>query len=254
MAELAQFGVLGQRSVRIGHAMRNRLRAVAPAAVLVVFVISAFILPVGGWLIATVQWVRNAGLVGVSVYAASYILATALMVPGSVLTAGAGFLYGPIRGILLVSPASVIAATIAFLLGRFAARDWVRQRVARYPHFHAIDNAIGKSGFMIVLLLRISPIFPFNLLNYALGLTGVRLIDYVAASLIGMFPGTFLYVYLGSLATNASELLGASRAAGGTWTQALYWGGLLATVALTVLITRIARAALVRALSDTPAG
>ena len=125
----------------------------------------------------------------------------------------------------------------------------------KHPRFAAIDEAIGESGFKIVFLLRLSPIFPFNLLNYALGVTRVRFRDYVIASLLGMLPGTFLYVYLGSLVTNASELLSGKRPEAGIWGQVLYWGGLAATLLVTVLITRIARKALDRALQrKEPAG
>ena len=150
------------------------------------------VLPVSNWLLALVDWVRAAGATGFITYAALYALATVLLLPGSVLTLGAGFVYGPIWGVLLASPASVLGATLAFLLGRFVARDWIRHRIATNPRFEAVDAAVGKGGFKIVLLLRLSPIFPFTLLNYALGLTRVRLRDYVLASFIGMLPGTVL--------------------------------------------------------------
>jgi uncharacterized membrane protein YdjX (TVP38/TMEM64 family) len=201
-------------------------------------------------LLHVVEWVHQAGAVGAGVYALVYVLATLLFFPGSILTAGAGFVYGPIWGILLVSPVSVIAATLAFLLGRSVARGWIARRMAGRPRFAAVDAAVGRSGFRIVLLLRLSPIFPFNLMNYALGLTRVRLRDYVLASLVGMLPGTFLYVYLGSLVTSASELLGGTGAHAGGWGQALYWGGLVATVLVTIVVTRVARAALRRAVGE----
>jgi uncharacterized membrane protein YdjX (TVP38/TMEM64 family) len=195
-----------------------------------------------------VEWIRNAGLVGVVVYSLSYVAATLLLLPGSILTAGAGLAYGPLWGTLLVSPVSVLAATLAFLLGRGIAREWVARRIVQHPRFAAIDEAIGDSGLKIVLLLRLSPVIPFNLLNYALGLTRVSLRDYVVASMLGMLPGTFLYVYLGSLVTSASELLSGKRPALGLWGQIFYWGGLVATLVVTVLISRIAQKALNRAL------
>ena len=155
--------------------------------------------PVNHWALLLVEWIRGAGALGVGVYALTYVAATLLLLPGSILTAGAGFVYGPLVGTLLVSPVSVLAATLAFILGRFVARTWVARRMEKHPRFAAIDEAIGKSGFKIVFLLRLSPVFPFNLLNYALGVTRVRLGDYVIASLLGMLPATLLYVYLGSL-------------------------------------------------------
>ncbi len=206
------------------------------------------LVPWSRWALLLVEWIRDAGLVGVIVYSIAYVAATLLLLPGSILTAGAGLAYGPLWGTLLVSPVSVLAATLAFLLGRGIARNWVARRIAQHPRFGAIDEAIGESGFKIILLLRLSPIFPFNLLNYALGLTRVSLRDYALASLLGMLPGTFLYVYLGSLVTSASELLSGKRPAMGLWEQILYWGGLAATLVVTVLITRMARQALNKAL------
>lgn len=206
------------------------------------------LLPVNRWTLLLVEWIRGAGAPGALVYALTYIAATALLLPGSVLTLGAGFAYGPLWGTLLISPVSVIAASVSFALGRSVARNWVSRRMEKHPRFAAIDEAIGESGFKIVLLLRLSPIFPFNVLNYALGLTRVKLGEYVLASLLGMLPGTFLYVYLGSLVSNTSDLLGGAGLRAGVWGQMLYWGGLAATLFVVVLITRIARKALDRAL------
>lgn len=207
----------------------------------------ALVLPLSQWAGQLVEWIRGAGATGVAVYAAAYITATLLLLPGSLLTAGAGLAYGPILGTLLVSPVSVTAATLAFLLGRTVARDWVAKRTGRDARFAAIDAAIGRHGFKIVALLRLSPVIPFNLLNYALGLTGVRLRDYVLGSFVGMLPGTLLYIYLGSLVTTVSAL-GNDRGPAGTAQQILYWAGLGATVVATLFITRIARRALDKAL------
>lgn len=228
--------------------MTKRARYVIATILAGLLIAGLVFLPVNQWALRLVEWVHGAGALGVLVYALSYVLATLFLLPGSILTLGAGFAYGPVWGTLLVSPISVLAATLAFVLGRTLARNWVSRRMERYPHFAAINRAIGASGFKIVFLLRLSPIFPFNLLNYALGLTRVRLSDYVIASFLGMLPGTFFYVYLGSLVTNASELLSGKRPSVGAWGQAFYWGGLAATLLVIVLITRIARRALSRAL------
>jgi pyruvate/2-oxoglutarate dehydrogenase complex dihydrolipoamide dehydrogenase (E3) component/uncharacterized membrane protein YdjX (TVP38/TMEM64 family) len=210
--------------------------------------------PVGRWSLQLVGWIRGAGPAGAGVFAFVYVVATALLLPGSILTLGAGFAYGPILGTLLVSPVSVVAATLSFLLARFVARNWVSRKVARDPRFAAIDRAVGESGFKIVALVRLSPVLPFNLLNYALGLTRVTLRDYVLASTVGMFPGTVLYVYLGSLVTSASELAGGNRPDPGPWGRLLYWGGLVATLLVTVVVTRVARRALRVALNGGPSG
>jgi uncharacterized membrane protein YdjX (TVP38/TMEM64 family) len=215
---------------------------IAVAITLVAALIAAFfLLPLSRWLLTLVDWVRDAGALGVIVFSVVYVLATVLLAPGSILTIGAGFSYGLLWGTLLISPVSVLAATLAFLLGRTILRKPIERRVASHPKFEAIDRAIGDDAFRIVLLLRLSPVMPFNILNYALGLTRVRLRDYVVASFIGMLPGTFLYVYLGSLVTNAAELAGGHHPNAGPWGQVLFWGGLAATVVVTILITRAAR-------------
>ncbi len=234
--------------------MTKRTRYGISAIVAAGLLAGLLLLPVNRWAVLLVEWIQGAGALGVVVYALAYVLATLFLLPGSILTAGAGFAYGPVWGTLLVSPVSVLAATLAFVLGRTLARNWVSRRLEQQPRFAAITEAIGQSGFKVVFLLRLSPLFPFNLLNYALGLTPMRLRDYVIASLLGMLPGTFLYVYLGSLVTNASQLLSGRRPSAGVWSQVLYWGGLGATVLVTVLITRIARRALNRALQHTEIG
>lgn len=185
-------------------------------------------------------------MAGVAAYVAAYVTVTLLLLPASLLTAGAGLAYGPILGTTLVSPVSVAAATLAFLLGRTVARDWVATRIAGDARFAAIDAAIGRHGFRIVALLRLSPLVPFSVLNYALGLTRVRPRDFVLGSFVGMLPGTLLYVYLGSLVTTVSGL-GPDRGSGAA--QGLYWAGLAATLLATVSITRIARRALNEAVS-----
>jgi uncharacterized membrane protein YdjX (TVP38/TMEM64 family) len=220
----------------------SRAAKVAAAALLVSAAAAALVFaPLNLWLPALATWVRDEGPVGMLAYAAAYVAAALLMLPGSVMTLGAGFAYGPVVGTLLASPVSVLAATLAFLLGRTVARDSVGRRIARHPRFAAVEQAISEDGFRTVLLLRLSPLFPFNLLNYSLGLTRVRLRDFVLASALGMLPGTVLFVYLGSLVTTASELVSGTRPAAGLVGQALYVAGFVATVAATALITRAAR-------------
>ncbi|MPZ21520.1 MAG: hypothetical protein GEV06_27060 [Luteitalea sp.] len=208
-------------------------------------------LPVAQAVVDLVTWIRGAGATGVLVFALVYVTAVVALLPGSILTLGAGFLYGPLVGTLLVSPVSVAAATVAFVLGRTAARDWIAQRMAGVGRFDAVDRAVGHEGFKIVLLLRLSPLFPFALLNYALGLTRVRLRDYVIASWIGMLPGTVLYVYLGSLLTSATQLASGAATHDSSATQLLYWGGLVATGLVAWLVTRTARRALHRSLGES---
>jgi uncharacterized membrane protein YdjX (TVP38/TMEM64 family) len=148
-------------------------------------------------------------------------------------------------GSIYVFIGATLGAIAAFLAGRYVAREWVAQKIEENPKFRAIDRAVGREGFKIVLLTRLSPIFPFNLLNYAYGVTGVSLKDYAIAS-VGMIPGTIMYVYIGSLAgsiaTIGTETSGANPIA--QW--AIRIVGFIATVAVTVYVTKIARKALER--------
>ena len=185
------------------------------------------------------NWVEQLGPTGPAIFILIYIAACVLFVPGSALTLGAGAIFGVVKGSIIVSVASTLGATAAFLVGRYVARDWVARKIAKNEKFAAIDRAVGEEGWKIVGLTRLSPVFPFSLLNYAYGLTKVSLRDYFFASWIGMMPGTIMYVYLGSLARLGVE---SERASGAQ--IALKIVGLLATVAVTVYVTKIARRAL----------
>ena len=209
--------------------------------------------PLTRWMGSFIQWVQALGTGGVVIYAVFYVAGVVLFFPGIILTAGAGLLYGVVLGTLLVSPASVLGATLAFLIARYVARGWVSRKLEKYPNFRAIDRAIEKNGFKMILLLRLQPVVPFNLLNYALGLTRIRLRDYVMASWIGMFPATVLYVYLGSVLHGVSDLL-QGHLGSEKWGAVLFWGGLAAAIILVVYISRIARKALQEELatSHTP--
>jgi uncharacterized membrane protein YdjX (TVP38/TMEM64 family) len=218
-------------------------RAVAGLLILLALITAARLLPVGSWLEAFKAWVAAQGASGYLVFVLVYAAAAVLFVPGSILTIGAGVLFGLIGGFLAVSVASVLGASLAFLVARYLMRGQVEKWAAENPRFAAIDRAVGREGWKIVLLTRLSPVFPFNLLNYLYGLTQVRFRDYVLASWIGMMPGTLLYVYLGF----AGEV--AARAAAGTAQRTpqeyAFWAvGLLATLAVTVHVTRLARRAL----------
>lgn len=200
-------------------------------------------MPVAQWIVALAEQLREMGAAGVALFIGIYIVAVVTLVPGSLLTLAAGFAYGPIGGLLVASPASVLAATAAFLLGRTALRDWVHRQIQRSPRARALDRAIGTNSFKLILLLRLSPVIPFNLLNYALGLSDATLGRYVVASFVGMLPATWLYVYLGSLATTAAGLA-TTGPAGGSLRLALTAAGLVATLLVVALVTRAARRAL----------
>lgn len=214
-------------------------KASAFLVAIVLLFAAAFFLPVSEWVEIAFTWIDENRTVSWLVFIALYIVATVLLLPGSLLTLGAGFLFGLGYGFAIVSFASVVGASCAFLVGRFFARDWVAGKLAGVPRFAALDRAIEQRGALIVLLTRLSPIFPFNLLNYALGLTGVRFWTYVAVSWLGMIPGTILYVYLGSIASNLTSLLAGDLGESPVGQWPLYVG-LLATLGLTIVISRIA--------------
>lgn len=223
---------------------RTRYGRVALAAgAIVAVVVLWWLLPVRDWSTALAERIRGAGAKGVLIFLAVYVAAEVALVPGSLLTMAAGFAYGPIGGLLVASPASVLAATTSFLLGRTILRDSIRRTIAQSPKARALDRAVGRNSFRLILLLRLSPVIPFNVLNYALGLSDARLGRYIVASFVGMLPGTWLYVYLGSLATTAAGLTEASRGAGGT-RLALMLVGLAATIVAVVFVTRAARRSL----------
>lgn len=191
--------------------------------------------------------IDNLGAVGYAVFFGVYVLACIFFIPGSILTLGAGAIYGVVLGSVLVSISSTIGATAAFLVGRYLARSWVSRKIEGNAKFSAIDTAVGEEGWKIVGLTRLSPVFPFSLLNYAYGLTKVRLRDYVLASWIGMLPGTIMYVYIGSLAKSLSAVgtdCADCERSGMQWM--LYGVGLLATVGVTIYVTKIARKALAK--------
>ncbi|MEL7037142.1 MAG: TVP38/TMEM64 family protein [Cyanobacteria bacterium J06592_8] len=197
----------------------------------------------------TLTWIDSLGYWGPVAFILVYIFATVFFLPGSLLTLGGGAIFGVVSGSICVSIGSVIGATCAFLVGRYLARGWVSQKIAGSEKFNAIDEAVAKEGWKIVGLTRLSPIFPFNLLNYSFGLTKVSLRDYFFASWIGMIPGTVMYVYIGSLAGELATLGLEERAkTPGEWI--LYAVGLVATVAVTVYVTKIARKALSQKISE----
>lgn len=200
-------------------------------------------------------WVEGLGAWGPIAFIAIYNLATVLFLPGSLLTLGGGALFGLRLGTMIVFVAATLGATFAFLIGRYLARDAIAQKLEGNQKFKAIDDAIAQEGLKIVFLTRLSPVFPFNLLNYALGLTKVSLKDYVIGSL-GMLPGTILYVYLGSLAGDLAQI-GQETATVDPTTVKLQWAvriiGLFATFGVTVYITKVAKKALDKSVADIPA-
>ncbi|GLC41253.1 hypothetical protein PLESTB_001082200 [Pleodorina starrii] len=193
---------------------------------------------------AAVEAVASSGWLGPAVFVALYAAATVLLFPASVLTLAAGALFGPLAGTALVSLASTTGATAAFLVSRYLARPWVEQRIAGLPRFKAVLSGVAAKGPYVVFLLRLSPLVPFNLLNYALGLTPVQLLPYVVSSWVGMLPGTFAYVYLGGAGKAAVSAAAGGGAAMDPTQLVLYGVGAVATVLATRAIGSAASKAL----------
>ncbi|GCL37598.1 MULTISPECIES: TVP38/TMEM64 family protein [Sphaerospermopsis] len=189
------------------------------------------------------QWIDSLGTVGAIAFIAIYIMATVAFLPGSILTLGAGVLFDVFWGSVYVFIGATLGATAAFLIGRYLARNWVIKKIANNKKFAAIDNAVGREGLKIVLLTRLSPIFPFNLLNYAFGVTAVSLKDYFLGC-VGMIPGTIMYVYIGSLAGNLALIGTENQPTNSTLTWLIRIVGFIATVAVTIYVTKIAKKAL----------
>jgi uncharacterized membrane protein YdjX (TVP38/TMEM64 family) len=220
---------------------RARWKILAGLSACAALGIATRLFPVQDLLQQALNLIQDLGAWGPAIYIALYVLACVCLVPGSVLTLGAGAVFGVDWGCVYTSAAATLGATAAFLAGRYLARGWVAGKLERHPTFAALDRAVAQDGWKIVGLTRLSPLLPFNLLNYGFGLTQVSLRDYVLATWVGITPGMTLYVYLGSLA----------RRPGGSQAEwVLYGVGLLATVAVTLVLTRLARRALARKISD----
>lgn len=217
----------------------------AALAVIIALFLVARILPVTDWLKSFSQWASHLGPLGIVAFIFVYALATVLFVPGWPLTIGAGFAFGLLWGTIAVSLGSILGASLAFLLARFLARKQIERRTTKNERFRALDRAIGEQGWKMILLLRLSPIVPFNLSNYFYGITAIKFWPYFFASWIGMLPGTLLYVYLGTVGKAGVDAAtqGHQRS---PWEWASLAVGLLATAGVTVWVARIARQALSR--------
>lgn len=230
----------------IGRANRwaGMIRLVSTVLIVASVLVLIRTLPVDRGIEALKEWVAEAGVWGPVVLGTAYIVAVLLFVPGSALSLAAGAIFGLKVGTITVSIASTTAAALAFLIARYLARAKIEQQAARFPKFGAIDEAIGQGGWRIIALLRLSPFVPFSLSNYLYGLTAIRFWPCVLASWVGMLPGTFMYIYFGTI---TGEGIAAAAGAQGGYSPAR-WAmlivGLVATVAVTVYVTRLATRAI----------
>ena len=204
---------------------------------------------VAGYIPLFAAWVESLGAIGPIVFILGYVVATVAFVPGSLLTLTGGAVFGIVRGTLYVMIAASLGATAAFLVSRYVARDRLVRRFEHSARFRAIDEAVRLQGRKIVFLLRLSPLFPFNMLNYALGLTSVHLKDYVIAC-AGMLPVAIMWVYYGRVIGDVARVVSGVKIAHGKGYWAMLVFGLIATVVATAVITRTAKRALTEAMED----
>lgn len=196
------------------------------------------------------EWVQSLGAWGPLVFILGYATATVAFAPAFILTLAAGVIFGLVKGALYTFIGATIGASLAFLIARYGARRAIEKKIAGNPKFAAIDGAVSKEGLKIVSLLRLSPVFPFNLLNYALGLTKVRFIDYLLGC-FAMIPGTLLYVYYGTAAGSLAQVASGKAGAQGATKWISLGVGLLATLVVTTFITRLASKALKAQLGES---
>jgi uncharacterized membrane protein YdjX (TVP38/TMEM64 family) len=232
-------GLPGRRPILIrnlaGGCRHASLPWIAAGLLLVAVAIGWYLLPVADWLKDLRDWIVALGFPGVVIFAMIYVAGAVILAPEALLTIVAGFAYG-FWGLPIVLVAATIGASLAFLIARYVARDKVRLLLAKRRNLAALDKAVAEDGWKIVALLRLSPLIPFNLQNYLFGVTAIPLRHFVAATFVGIIPGTALYVYLGALGnqTDSAEL--------GKW--GLFAFGLVATMVVAVLVARKARAVL----------
>jgi pyruvate/2-oxoglutarate dehydrogenase complex dihydrolipoamide dehydrogenase (E3) component/uncharacterized membrane protein YdjX (TVP38/TMEM64 family) len=220
----------------------KKSRVILLVILLMALIVGFFFLPLRQWFIELEGHVQSLGALGPAVVALAYVLCTVLLIPASIITLGAGTLFGLKTGFIVVVVGANLGAFCSFLLARTFLREKVARWARKHSKFRFLDEAIGRQGFKMVLLTRLSPIFPFILLNYFLGLTAVRTGAYVLANLIGMLPAMFLLVYIGAAARDAIE--GPTDTSADFYQQILKYVGLVATIAVVVMVTRIARRSL----------
>lgn len=202
-----------------------------------------WLIPDSESVVRLLDWFREAGPIGWLGFAAVYVVITVCLLPTSVFTIGGGFLFGPFVGFFVVWISENLGSLACLLIGRYLARPTVEKMVAKRPLLAALDAAAKERGFSLLVLLRHSPLIPFGVLNYAMSLTAMRVQTYVVATLLGTALPAFLYVYVGSTLTKLNDVMQGESGEGGAQSF-IYWGGLIATVIATVVVTRATRAAL----------
>ncbi len=231
-------GAAAALQIRIATLNKNILKAVGGAIVLIAIIAALRLLPIGAWLRQFQLYVRGLGAIGYLVYTLGYAI-VGLFFPASILTIGAGALFGVVAGSIVVAIGATAAATIAFLLARTVLRKRVEEMAAKNPKFRAVDRAIAREGAKIVVLVRLAAVFPFLFMNYAFGLTGIGTLPYMVATFLGILPGTVAFVYLGAA--------GAAVATQNKAKTIITVIGVVIAFAVSIFVARIANRAIKRA-------
>ncbi len=223
----------------MGNKQKILLRALLLGSILVL----AFLLNKYGFFQKTLQWIDSFGPWGFVVFIFIYFLTCIFFFPSFIFTFAGGFLFGLLPGTILSLVGHGLGSTAALLIGRYLARSWVWRKFSGNEKFKLMDNAIGKKGWKIVALARLSPVMPFNIANYLFGLTGISALKYLGATVLGTIPSAFVYTYLGTLSEDLVSLEWSERAR-----TPLEWmllvAGLVVTVVLAFYIKKIAKKAL----------
>lgn len=211
------------------------MRRLIPIVALIAAVAALRFLPVEGVIEELQRLTREAGIGGYVVYALGYGL-IALFFPASLLTIAGGAIFGVLAGSIVVAAGATLASALAFLIARTIGRRRLQRLIDADPRYRAVDRAIEKEGARIVFLVRLAAVFPFTLMNYLFGLTSVRFLPYLAATAVGILPGTLAFVTIGAT--------GAAAAAQDTTRLVFTIGGLVVAFAVSVFVGRIATRAI----------
>jgi uncharacterized membrane protein YdjX (TVP38/TMEM64 family) len=212
------------------------------AAVIAAVVLASIFLPLGDWIDHLVAWTRHEGVLGLAAFSLVFIALTLTMLPTIEMYFAAGLVYGTGWGTVLMTALSLIGAMLTFAIVRSSVRRWIERHIHGNHTATELDRGIGRHAFSLAVLLRLSPILPFGPTNYALGATQISPGMYALTAVVGTAPTNLLYAYAGSLLHRVTELRD-----GNTWAhEVLMWGGLAATIALSILLGWIAKRALDR--------
>jgi uncharacterized membrane protein YdjX (TVP38/TMEM64 family) len=213
------------------------------AAVIAAVVLATIVLPLGRWVDALVEWTRHEGVLGLAGFSLAFLVLTVTMLPTVEMYIGAGLIYGTGWGTLLTTLLSLAGAMLAFWIARTSLRGWIERHIDGNGTLEHFDRGVGEHSFLVATLLRVSPILPYGPTNYALSATRISPGMYALTALVGTAPTNLLYAYAGSLLHKVTELDTARTPAH----EVLLWGGVSATLALSVLLGWIAKRALAHA-------